>query len=218
MSLDNISDLPAYRKDAFICPFCRAYTHMFWTVHIQNKDSRYSSHDYYNLLTAKCQRCSKDTIWYDEKMIVPLNTGLPSPHKDMPEEVKVLYEESAQIYNISRRASLALLRLAIERLTIDLAGDSNDKLFERIGKLKSKNIINDQIQEAFDSFRVIGNDAIHPGQIVLNDNSDHSILFRLLNYMVDIGIAKPLEIRRVFESSVSSDQKDAIKKRDLKSA
>ncbi len=213
------SNLPGYKKTAFVCPFCGVYAHQSWDIHLQNSN-RGSSSNYskYELLTSRCHKCHEDCVWYNKKMIYPVNTGLPRAHSDMPAEVRTLYEESAQIYNISRRASLALLRIAIEMLVNELSGNSGGRLFDKIGTLKSKNIINDMIQEAFDSFRVIGNQVVHPGQIELDDNIDHAILFSILNFMVDIGIAKPLQIRKLFEDSVPDPQKEAINKRDLKNS
>lgn len=199
-------NLPAHGKNAFICPFCKAFAYQEWELFAGEPRG-------YLLQGAKCFHCRKVSIWYERKMIVPGNTGLPAPNKDMPSDVKVLYEEAAQVYNISRRASLALLRLAIDNLTIDLSMDIKSNLFQRIGILKSNRIISDRIQQVFDYFRVIGNDAVHPGQIDIKDNIDHSKLFYLLNYIVDTGITKPKEIENLF-NEIPMNQKESIIKRD----
>ena len=75
-----------------------------------------------------------------------------------------------------------------------------------------------KIQQALDTIRVIGNNAIHPGKIDVKDNLEiaHS-LFKLLNFISEKMIKDNKEIENIF-SSLPKDAKEAIQKRDSKDA
>lgn len=56
------------------------------------------------------------------------------------------------------------------------------------------------LQKAFDSVRVIGNAAVHPGIMDIDDNPDVvTSLFKLVNIIVEKMITEPKEIDAVFE-------------------
>ncbi|MDD8020777.1 MAG: hypothetical protein PHU81_06300 [Acidobacteriota bacterium] len=67
-----------------------------------------------------------------------------------------------------------------------------------------------------DSVRVIGNQALHPGQIDISDDKETPIkLFEIINHIVEAMITQPKKIDNLFEI-VPSEQKEAIKNRDKK--
>ncbi len=54
-------------------------------------------------------------------------------------------------------------------------------------------------QQAFDAVRVIGNEAVHPGEIDLRDDLDTVLtLFKLLNLIVEKVITEPKEIDQIY--------------------
>jgi hypothetical protein len=70
------------------------------------------------------------------------------------------------------------------------------------------------VQEALDSLRVIGNDAVHPGQIDLRDDIDTATsLFGLLNYIVEQMITRPKELQTIY-SKLPPGALAEIQKRD----
>ena len=72
-----------------------------------------------------------------------------------------------------------------------------------------------KIQKSLDIVRVIGNEAVHPGTLDLND--DPSIvtqLFTLVNLIADAMISQPKQIDALY-SSLPEPKKKAIKERDL---
>lgn len=74
----------------------------------------------------------------------------------------------------------------------------------------------EKIQKALDSVRVIGNNAVHPGQIDLKDDTDTAIsLFKLLNMIVEIMITQPKKVDEIY-GKLPTSAKEAIKKRDKK--
>lgn len=63
---------------------------------------------------------------------------------------------------------------------------------------------------------MIGNNAVHPGEMDLTDDTETaSALFSLLNFVVEEMIAKPKRRRGVFEK-LPVGVREAIKKRDGK--
>ncbi|MDQ3836035.1 MAG: hypothetical protein M3270_03770 [Thermoproteota archaeon] len=56
-----------------------------------------------------------------------------------------------------------------------------------------------ETQQAFDTVRVIGNNAIHPGQIDLKDDIKTALsLFKLVNIIVEDMITEPNDVASLF--------------------
>ena len=132
---------------------------------------------------------------------------------DMPIPVKQLYDEAALIYNKSPRAACALLRLAIDRLCNEL-GEKDRDINKNIGELVKKGLPQ-TVQQALDVVRVVGNKAVHPGQIAFDvDDSETAIkLMHLLNIITERMVSEPKEINALFQNLPKS-AKDSIEKRD----
>ena len=72
-----------------------------------------------------------------------------------------------------------------------------------------------RIQKALDVVRVVGNNAVHPGQIDWQDNkATASNLFSLVNVIVESQIAQPRHIDQLFDELVPDSAKAQIAKRD----
>lgn len=72
-----------------------------------------------------------------------------------------------------------------------------------------------KIQQSFDAVRVIGNNAVHPGQIDLTDDKDIAIsLFKLMNIIVEKIITEPREIEEIYET-IPESAKKGINVRDV---
>ena len=77
-----------------------------------------------------------------------------------------------------------------------------------------KNGLDRRIQKALDVVRVIGNQAVHPGQIDLRDDkATASKLFELVNLIVEATITSPKHVQEMFEALPKGALK-AIEKRD----
>jgi len=62
--------------------------------------------------------------------------------------------------------------------------------------------------------RVIGNNAVHPGNIDLKDDKETAIaLFSLVNMIVDMMITQPKTVDNLY-NSLPEPQKEQIQKRD----
>jgi len=149
--------------------------------------------------TCCCVRCGEVTLWKEEKMIYPTESIIILASEDMPEEVKRYYDEARGIFYQSPRGAAALLRLGIQKLVIELGEDGNN-LNGAIGNLVKKGL-SERIQRSLDIVRVIGNNAVHPGQIVIEDNTEVAMsLFKITNLIVDGIITKSKEIDELYDN------------------
>ena len=203
---------PNYGLDGFNCPLCHAYSTMRW-AHGQARLWDNNSLDGVNDVDfARCGRCSQWSVWQQEDMIFPKNISVDDPNDDLPEAVKKDYLEAALILQDSPRGSAALLRLAMQKLCNSLIEGKGD-LNTKIGTLVI-NGLDSKVQKALDAVRVIGNEAVHPGQIDLNDSPQiASQLFKLVNLIGQRMITEPAEVDAIYDA-LPQDKKDGIDARD----
>jgi uncharacterized protein DUF4145 len=208
---------PAFQKDSFHCMHCGVLAGQDWVQLIVGLG--------YPVLRSECWRCrcyncGKHSFWIGDdaggRLIDPMTGGGPRPHPEMPQDVKTDYEEARAIVNQSPRGACALLRFAVQELCVDL-GESGKDLNKDIGSLVKKGLSQD-VQEAMDSLRVIGNNAVHPLEMDLRDgNETASALFDLLNFVVEDMIARPKKRRSLFQK-LPQGAREAIKRRDQQAA
>ena len=76
------------------------------------------------------------------------------------------------------------------------------------------NWLDPDLPKAFDTVRVFGNNAVHPGTIDLQDDREAATaLFMLLNKIADRMIAQPGKIEEIYVS-LPSGSREAIDRRD----
>lgn len=167
----------------------------------------------FGLDVSRCQRCADFCIWIAGKLAYPDRGLAPVPNTDLPPDIKRDYEEAGAILDKSPRGAAALLRLCIQKLCVILGGQGK-KLNDDIGALVKKGL-RVEVQQALDIVRVIGNDAVHPGQLDLKDDyKTASTLFSLVNVIVNAMITQPREIGEVYEK-LPKTKLQAIANRDL---
>ena len=131
---------------------------------------------------------------------------------DMPEEIRLDFEEARSIIDLSPRGAAALLRLAVQKLCKNL-GEQGDDINKDIGSLVAKGLPV-QMQRALDAVRVIGNESVHPGKLDLKD--DHDIaehLLELVNMIVEDRITRPKQLEALY-ARLPQSKRDGIEKRD----
>jgi hypothetical protein len=145
-------------------------------------------------------------------MLSPSNGNAPLPNDDLPEDIKNDYEEARGIVALSPRGAAALLRLAIQKLCAHL-GERGRSIDDDIAALVKKGLP-PRVQPALDAVRVVGNEAVHPCTISLQDNPEIAAsLFGLVNFIAEKMITEPKEIDALY-ASLPAAKRDAIVKRD----
>lgn len=211
---------PDYMKDSFTCPHCGTLSLMnyikvcYFNGIYQTTSNKKNAGGTNWILIATCQNCKKEIIWIDNIYVYP-DIIAEEANEDMPDSVKQLYNEASLIYNKSPRAACALLRLAIDRLCNEL-GETDRDINKNIGELVKKGLPQ-AVQQALDVVRVIGNKAVHPGQIAfdVDDKNTATMLMRLLNIIVERMITEPKEIYSLYQGLPES-VRNAIENRDKK--
>lgn len=162
---------PQYGADAFHCTCCGVYAHQSWAPNViahVTSGRGYQELNVPRLAVSYCSHCGESTLWIDQKMVYPRARGAPMPNPDMPADVRTDYEEAAQVLQDSPRSAAALLRLAIQKLCVEL-GQPGKNLDHDIAALV-KDGLRVEIQQALDIVRVVGNNAVHPGELDLKDD------------------------------------------------
>lgn len=212
---------PTFKEGQFHCPHCDVYAKQYW-AHINaqhiwgNSAINHLTHFNENLdrqwSISKCEHCEQKIIWLEDKIIYPKKIFVPLPNEDLDDDIKKDYMEAAQIFNDSPRASAALLRLALQKLCKQL-GEKGDNINEDIKNLVKKGL-NPKIQQSLDILRITGNNAVHPGEINVEEDTKKVLKpFELLNFIADKMITELKEIDNFYTDLPESD-KAAIDKRD----
>lgn len=225
--MSDVSSLPAGKyvapqKDLteFHCPLCHVFSDQRWfhsAMHYANTNLSGSQKTQNWIHVSLCNHCQKLSIWIDESLKYPETVLGPIAHEDMPKEPQADYEEARSILAKSPRGASALLRVATEKLVIslvDAAGKKYEGLSEGIGVLVKEGMPV-TIQQALDALRVIGNGAVHPGQLDLKDDTGTALgLLKLMNLIVQDRITQPKEIKKLFDEKLTQGQKAHIEERD----
>jgi Domain of unknown function (DUF4145) len=187
---------PSYMEKKFHCIHCGVFSVQNWAYFYF--DSGNYRHQHADMNFCVCEHCGEWSYWYMGRMIVPSEAPVPPAHVDMPQECRADYDEARTIVAASPRAAAALLRLAVQIL-MPVLGEKGKNINDDIGALVAKGLPV-QVQQALDFCRVIGNNAVHPGEINIKDTPEiaHS-LFDMLNFIVEDRISKPKHIQSLYE-------------------
>ncbi len=200
---------PGFAVSAFHCPHCNAYSTQNWfDVWIQGAGWTQVS----GANVCICTHCNKRSLWNNELMVYPSTSPAPLPNPDLPDDIKTDYEEARSVMARSPRSACALLRLCVQKLCKEL-GEIGENINADIASLVRKGL-SPTIQMSLDIVRVIGNEAVHPGQVDLRDDPDTAAqLCRLLNLIADAMISQPKAVRSLY-ASLPETKREQIEKRD----
>lgn len=203
---------PEFRKSAFNCPHCSAYSSMGWSQNYMIAGGYIKL----PLHRAECLHCKETSYWYQYEeqcyMVIPSGSPGPLPHPDMPEEIASDYLEAREIVARSPRGAAALLRLCIQKLC-KVLGEPGKHIDTDVKSLVSKGLPVG-IQQALDIVRVVGNKAVHPGELTEDDIAEVAIsLFELVNAIVEDRIARPKALEELY-MRLPEGARNAIAKRD----
>ena len=232
---------PSVSKTAFNCPHCAAFANQTWyLLHADNLppsgteglltradlvvqkhpcfvgSDRVRSHllQLVNVSVSECFNCKRLSVWIKSRLAYP-GLGVAGPaNPDLSEDIRRDYDEASSILDQSPRGAAALLRLAIQKLCKEL-GQPGKNINDDIGEFVAAGL-DPRIQKALDVVRVVGNNAVHPGQIDLRDDRETAeTLFSLVNIIAEKMITVPKHINDVF-NTLPQNARDAIARRDGK--
>jgi hypothetical protein len=145
-------------------------------------------------------------------MFWPEHGSVPPPNTDLSDEIQADYNEAAAIVSQSPRGATALLRLALQKLCVQLGKDRKN-INDDIASLVCDGLPS-RIQQMLDIVRVVGNEAVHPGELDLRDDVDTALaLFALLNEIADNRISEPMRIEELY-STLPESKRRQIDERD----
>jgi len=202
--------VPVAGEPSFTCPHCDTLATQAWGfVYVPPTQG---------MKAALCCNCKKFTVWDNVAasgewiLVFPDKSPAPPPNEDLPDDVKSAYEEGADILNRSARGAAALLRLAVQRLCIHL-GKPGKKLDDDIAALVKEGL-SPLIQQAMDTVRITGNEAVHPGEINLDDDRPLALaLFEFVNLIAVDRITTPKRVMEMYQR-LPRAKLDAVQKRD----
>lgn len=199
---------PQDKAKQFHCIHCGVYAKQSWNV----LTFGYHSGSESPITYCRCEHCREVSYWYESRMIIPAEAPVAPPHPDMPSSVVDEYKEARSIFARSPRAAVALLRLAIQKLMPEL-GEKGENINSDIKALVAKGLPV-QVQQAFDFCRVVGNNAVHPGEINLNDTPEMGQhLFNMINFIIEDRITRPKQIAQIYEQ-LPEQARAAVERRD----
>lgn len=177
-------------------------------------DGTYCSNELINMFASKCFSCSQVTVWRHKNILYPGSRYEVEPSQDLPEHIRIDFDEARSILDLSPRGATALLRLCIQKLCKHL-GKPGANVNADIAALV-KDGLDARVQKALDIVRVVGNEAVHPGTMDLKDDrATATKLFELVNRIAYDTITHPRELDSLF-GKLPPDKTAAIEKRDGK--
>ena len=199
---------PRYLSTSFHCPHCQVFAHQTFASQIGAYQHIYRSGTGHrtvinktikisqkNLEASFCSYCGSASLWLDNEIIYPLGQSIPPPNDDLPANAREMYVEAGNIAQQSPRAACALLRLAIEMLLNHLG--ETGTISSGIKKMVKKGL-DPKIEQALEIVRVVGNHAVHPGQIEFDDVSSVQPLFEIINVIAETLITHPKQIKNLY--------------------
>lgn len=197
---------PLNYADAFECPYCSINSQHMWgtvvnlTVFLGSSGQASRSYSGRTLVCASCQNCGEETLLVEGGIVLPIYSPAPPPTEDMPAEVLEDFKEARAIVEKSPRGAAALLRLVIQKLC-PILGATKPDINAAIGELVAAGKVSPALQQALDTVRVIGNEAVHPGTLDLSDDRQTATsMFSLINFIVEKAITEPKHIGQLYQA------------------
>lgn len=201
---------PAADLPSFTCPHCDTLAAQTWgfvfVAPVQG------------MKAGQCYHCREFTVWDDRgepvgwTLVFPDHSPAPASNPDLPDDVRSVYKEAADIVNRSPKGAATLLRLAVQRLCLHL-GKSGKNINDDIAGLVKEGL-SPLIQQAMDTVRITGNGALHPGEINLDDDRQLVLaLFEFVNLIAEDRITMPRRVEEIYQR-LPQGKRDAVEKRD----
>jgi hypothetical protein len=227
---------PEHATGQFHCPHCGVYAKQRWS-HLNATGDIYTQKNQFHQVTKRsnifgltmtlgnlpevwslsiCEHCNGMVIWLNNNIVHPKKIQVEQPNSDLEQDIQDDYLEAANVLTDSPRSAAAILRLALQKLCKQL-GEKGKNINDDIGALVKRGL-NPTIQKSLDALRITGNNAVHPGELDLTEDTDRVIkLFGLINFIAQKMITEPKEIGEFYDG-LPDDAKEAVEKRDAPEA
>lgn len=201
---------PQHGSKSFTCPHCGVLARQYFFSNNAELalSNTFAGND--SVATNICENCDGFCVWVKGRLVHPDVVSTPLASEDMPESIRRTYEEAASIASRSPRGSAALLRLALQNLLTELSAKPG--INEAIAELVKQGMPV-RIQQALDIVRVVGNNAVHPGQIDVDDEATVTVMFDLLNMICEYAITMPKKLTQLY-GDLPEGYRAAIDRRD----
>lgn len=215
---------PVFGQDACVCPRCDVFAQHSWHP-VEYDPTWKATGNSANLLIQKpanprapipvqgaffqlCSHCRQLSLWSQEELIRPLpNPPGPPPLDEAPRAVRDLHLEARAICQASPRGAAALLRLALDKLLVEL-GYSSGGLADRLKEARDGGTLSPQIYDAALAVKLLGDNGVHPGEIDLHElPTSAASMMEFLNLVVEETIIRERRIAAVLKQG--SDAKAA---------
>lgn len=199
---------PRFNKPSFVCPHCGVLAQHKWSeTYVAGMGPGISGMEEpglpaqaWHASVCTVSTCARYCLWRRQELVYPAHgaADLPHPAAAMPDDVRVLYEEAALVFAVSRRAGAALARATLEALLRHVdpeAGKAN--LDQRMARMEGR--LSTSLWDTLDLVRHVGNKALHvsgvPDEavVLVLDEDDVEVgpaLFEIINDVVDETIVK----------------------------
>lgn len=200
---------PQFNELQFHCPHCHVFASQVWE---DLQWDRYGKRIPTPIRSSTCVHCNQPSYWLEARLVSPAESPVEPADTELPADCLTDYNEARDIVAQSPRGATALLRLVLQKLMVHL-GESGKHINDDIKALVAKGLPV-VVQQALDVCRVVGNNAVHPGELDVNDTPETAHqLFRMINFIVNDRIARPKQIQALY-ARLPQGAKDAIVKRD----
>ena len=114
----------------------------------EDSDALYGANRVNNVAFSHCYSCNKVAVWRHKSILYPAPSLGIEANVDMPDEIRLDFDEARAIFFDSPRGSAALLRLAVQKLCVFL-GEKGSNINDDIASLVKKGLPG-QVQQALD--------------------------------------------------------------------
>jgi len=208
--VDECKEVDEATKEEWISWFQKLNKGLIWVEDLDRGKSVYL--DVNNLHISKCFSCKETSVWLHKKLIFPESKVGVEPNIDLSDEIKEDINEARLILPHSSRGAAALLRLSIQKLCKSL-GEKGKNIDDDIASLVKKGL-DPLVQKSLDIVRVIGNEAVHPGELNIKDDPQTAYeLLEIINSISDQMISNPKKINALY-NRLPEGKRKGIENRD----